>query len=307
MEFFCGVWYTGRKAPGNESPGGERKERRTMEIPAKGFTHGGKFHADDVLSTALLRIIRPDIQVERGFQVPENFEGIVYDIGDGPFDHHAYPREERPNGVPYAALGKLWRELGPGLVGDNQARLIDENFIQPLDLNDNEGVQDSLADAIGSFNPRWDSHQSSDECFWRAVDFAQIVLENRIQDALAVSRADALVQQAYRESKNGIVVLPGYMPWKNGLYRTDAIFVVYPSQRGGWSAQCCMDRKTKKNKVPFPQSWAGQPAAVIQEKSGIPGMKFCHAARFLITADTREEAIQACKLTLRLNGRKVED
>ena len=47
----------------------------------------------------------------------------------------------RPNGVPYAALGLLWRVLGPGLVGERQARLIDENFIQPLDLNDNTGEQ----------------------------------------------------------------------------------------------------------------------------------------------------------------------
>ena len=38
-----------------------------MKIPAKGFTHGGKFHADDVFSTALLQILRPDIQVTRGF------------------------------------------------------------------------------------------------------------------------------------------------------------------------------------------------------------------------------------------------
>ena len=27
-----------------------------MKIPAKGFTHGGKFHADDVFATALLMI-----------------------------------------------------------------------------------------------------------------------------------------------------------------------------------------------------------------------------------------------------------
>ena len=26
-----------------------------MKIPAKGFTHGGKFHADDVFSTAVDR------------------------------------------------------------------------------------------------------------------------------------------------------------------------------------------------------------------------------------------------------------
>ena len=45
-----------------------------MKIPAKGFTHGGKFHADDVFSTALLQIVRPDIQVTRGFVVPDDFD-----------------------------------------------------------------------------------------------------------------------------------------------------------------------------------------------------------------------------------------
>ena len=48
---------------------------------AAAFTHGGKFHADDVFSTALLQILRPDIQVTRGFVVPDDFDGIVYEIG----------------------------------------------------------------------------------------------------------------------------------------------------------------------------------------------------------------------------------
>ena len=114
-----------------------------MKIPAKGFTHGGKFHADDVFATALLMIVRPDIKVTRGFVVPDGFDGIVYDVGCGMFDHHQEPRESRPNGVPYAAFGLLWRLLGAQLVGEHQARLLDENFIQPLDLNDNTGEQNS--------------------------------------------------------------------------------------------------------------------------------------------------------------------
>ena len=92
-----------------------------MKIPANGFTHAGKFHADDVFATALLQIVRPDIKITRGFVVPDDFDGIVYDIGFGMFDHHQEPRETRPNGVPYAALGLLWRGLGPGLVGERQA------------------------------------------------------------------------------------------------------------------------------------------------------------------------------------------
>ena len=64
-----------------------------MKIPANGFTHAGKFHADDVFATALLQILRPDIKITRGFVVPDDFDGIVYDIGFGMFDHHQEPRE----------------------------------------------------------------------------------------------------------------------------------------------------------------------------------------------------------------------
>ena len=37
-----------------------------------------------------------------------------------------------------------------------------------------------------------------------------------------------------------------------------------------------------------PQSWAGQPQEVIEQKSGIPGISFCHASRFIITAKDKD-------------------
>ena len=175
--------------------------------------------------------------------------------------------------------------------------------IQPLDLNDNTGEQNSLCDAIGFFNPVWDSKEDQDACFFKAVAVAKQILEHQIESANAVNRADEKVQQAYQNSRDGIVVLPCYLPWKNGLYKTDALFVVYPSQRGGWSAQCVTDHKTKKPKLPFPQSWGGQPQEVIEQKSGIPGISFCHASRFLITAKDKETALAACRQVLKNNGR----
>ena len=182
-----------------------------MQVPAKGFTHGGKFHADDVFATALLRILRPDFEVRRGFEVPEDFDGIVYDIGGGMFDHHDAGRAERPNGVPYAAFGLLWKVFGPRLVGEHQARLLDENFVQPLDLNDNTGEDCLLAEAIGGFNPLWDSGDDPDACFAKAVDFAQVILQNNIDGANAVNRADALVKKALEKMDRGVVVLPPWM------------------------------------------------------------------------------------------------
>lgn len=267
-----------------------------MKIPAHAFTHGGKFHADDVFSAALLKLIRPDITIQRGFSVPPDFDGLVFDIGNGMFDHHAADRPVRRNGVPYAAFGLLWQVLGAQLVGEHQARLIDENFIQPLDLNDNTGAQDSLADAIGSFNPLWDSNADPDACFAEAVEFAGVVLRRRIEEANAITRADELVRKAYANMRDGIVVLPCYAPWKNALYRSDARFVVYPSQRGGWAAQCVNDRLTRRPKRPFPQGWAGQPPEELAKRSGIPDLRFCHASRFMITADTKESAIAACRI-----------
>mgnify|MGYP000214162172 CR=1 FL=1 len=44
---------------------------------ARAFTHGGKFHADDVFSAALLFYINPEITILRGNRVLDDFDGIV--------------------------------------------------------------------------------------------------------------------------------------------------------------------------------------------------------------------------------------
>ena len=161
------------------------------------------------------KILRPDIQVTRGLSLcPDGLRRHRLRVGGRYVRPPLRARECRPNGVPYAAFGLLWRLLGAQLVGEHQARLLDENFIQPLDLNDNTGEQNSLADAIGSFNPLWDSKDDPDVCFWRAVPVAKQILENEIAAANAVNRADDTVRRAYASMKDGIVVLPAYMPWK---------------------------------------------------------------------------------------------
>ena len=66
---------------------------------AKAFTHGGKFHADDIFSSALLLYLNPEIQITRGNQVPEEYDGIVFDIGRGAYDHHQKDSRVRENGM----------------------------------------------------------------------------------------------------------------------------------------------------------------------------------------------------------------
>lgn len=153
----------------------------TASIPDTALTHGGRFHADDVFSAALLKLLNPSVQITRVFDVPENFDGLVFDIGWGRFDHHQKNAPVRPNGVPYAAFGLLWKEFGAGLVGPEEAERFDFHFIQPLDLDDNTGCGSEIAGLIGAFNPSWDSDRSPDDCFAEAVAFAEVILEKRFE------------------------------------------------------------------------------------------------------------------------------
>ena len=119
---------------------------------ASAFTHSGKFHADDVFSAALLLYLNPEITITRGNQVPENYEGLVFDIGRGQYDHHQKDSHIRDNGVPYAAFGLLWEKLGPEILGEELALKFDESFVQPLDINDNTGEKNELARQTGGRN-----------------------------------------------------------------------------------------------------------------------------------------------------------
>lgn len=271
-----------------------------IEIPSTVYTHAGKFHADDVFSTALLRLLQPELKVIRTAALPENFDGFAFDIGWGTYDHHQKDAPVRENGVPYAAFGLLWKDLGEQLVGEEWQRF-DEHFIQPLDLEDNTGCGHPLAAAIASFNPLWDSQEDPNENFEKAVTVASAILERRIAEVNGIRRAKAVVEQAIEQMQDGIVLLDRYAPWKQFVVQTDALFVVSPSQRGGFSAQAVpLSAQDNTLRLPFPAEWAGQSAEQLQQLTGIPTLRFCHNNRFLISADSLADAIAACKLTQQL-------
>lgn len=263
----------------------------------RGFTHAGKFHADDVFSAALLTILNPDIKIERGFQVPEDFDGIVFDIGFGEFDHHQQDRPIRDNKVPYAAFGLLWRKYGSMLVGEEEAKRFDEKFIQSLDMNDNTGSDNSIADIISVFNPPWDYAVSSDSAFQEAKELAYKILVKEMEHIKSINRAEALVTKALTKSEDGILVLPRSAPWKKFVKEKNIDFVVCPSNRGGYSAQA-VPREDKPNelKIPFPEEWRGVDRENIGKVSGVETLQFCHNSGFLISALTQEDVIKACKL-----------
>ena len=143
--------------------------------------------------------INPEIVISRGNKVPEEFDGIVFDIGRGRYDHHQKDSRVRENGVPYAAFGLLWEELGKEILGEELAEKFDEAFVQPLDNNDNTGEKNELATLIGNFNPSWDAKGGSDEAFFQAVSVAGMILENKFERYRGNARADEVADGLRRD------------------------------------------------------------------------------------------------------------
>ena len=269
---------------------------------ASAFTHSGKFHADDVFSSALLLYLNPEITITRGNKVPDDFDGIVFDIGRGRYDHHQKDSRIRENGIPYAAFGLLWEDLGCEILGDELAEKFDEAFVQPLDNNDNTGEKNELASLIGSFNPSWDENGGTDEAFFRAVSVAGMILENKFARYLGNERADKRIEEVLetrdQTGDSRILVLPEFIPCQKRLSETEVAFVIFPSNRGGYCIQPQKKEYSLNYKCSFPSEWLGLENEELQKETGLSSATFCHKGGFLMSIGDLSDAIRACQISL---------
>ena len=274
------------------------------------FTHSGKFHADDVFSAALLLYLNPEITIIRGNKVPDDYKGLVFDIGRGQYDHHQKDSRVRENGVPYAAFGLLWEALGAEILGAELAEKFDESFVQPLDNNDNTGEKNELATLIGNFNPGWDSKGSNDQAFFQAVSVAGMILENKFERYRGNERADKRVEEVLEEHQRAlktgdtpaentnILVLPEFIPCQKRLSETSIAFVIFPSNRGGYCIQPQKKEYSMNYKCSFPSQWLGLEGEELIAATGLESAVCCHKGGFLMTCGTLEDSLRACRSSL---------
>lgn len=264
----------------------------------KAFTHNGIFHADDVFSSALLLTLNPDIRIERGNKAPDAYEGIVFDIGLGRFDHHQSEKRVRGNGVPYASFGLLWEEYGALLLEEADAGQFDKEFVQILDESDNTGKVNLISQCISEWNPQWNEPEADGaERFERAVAWARQLLDQKLRATRAKREAFALVRRWMGEQEPPVLWLERAMPWKEAIKGSDFLYVCFPSIRGGYVLQAApKDNGGLELKKPFPAQWRGKTAEELSALTGIESFCFCHSAGFLCATDTREDAERLCRM-----------
>lgn len=296
------------------------------EDAVKVGVHNGVFHADDVLCVAMLRTIygTENVSVIRS-RNPQALAACDYvlDVGGQDlvtpervsFDHHGgeAPATVRENGVKSAACGKLadWLFAGQPWLPQLHAVLLDgveavDNGQDPIQL----GLRPSPIDFVRFFVPQWDEAESMDEAFGRAVEAVQAVFERILQGFFSKAAAAARVEAALAEAKDGVVTLPCFLPWQEGVvaYNQDhpadqVRLVVYPAMGGRFNVQTVPVALGKFGAlVDLPESWAGKQGGELEAVTGIPGAVFCHMGRFMASFETLEGAQEAARKALKEGG-----
>lgn len=282
-------------------------------------THSGHFHADELLAVAALLLKYPEAEVirSRDEKVIEEAD-IVVDVGQiyNPtklrFDHHQKGGAgERPNGIPYASFGLVWKEYGEELAGGiEEMKIIDDKLVMPIDANDNgidiyemkfSGFKDyTLGDFFETFAYGSETMEDFEKGFLSALPVARDFLNREIKSAQSTASDWKKVKEIYdlAEDKR-IIVLPTGMHWKRVLIPLETYYVVSSRQDGQWATRAVpKDNHSFELKKPFPTSWAGLSNETLQAVTGVPSATFCHRDCWLVISNTKEGAIELAKKAL---------
>ena len=287
------------------------------------ITHGSKFHADDVFSTAFMSLIIENPVVCRvnniDFSVGEDV--IIYDIGFGEFDHHQKEFDLRhDSGVKYASFGLLFKKYGLDYLNkinpkysDVVFSMIEHDLIESIDAIDNGDFPvidtsynyKSLDSIIGDFNACWNEDIDTDNCFMRAVVVAEMIFLSVVKKCFAKAEAKEIVEVAIDASSDHIMYLSEYMPFKDFVIASsnpkaiDILFCITPSNRGGYNVHTIpREKNTHITRCDLPSSWGGLCDKELQDVSGVESATFCHLSLFLGACGTLDDAYKMARIAI---------
>ena len=284
------------------------------------ITHNGTFHCDEVFSTIMFSKLLPEVIVCRTSDLEKaNSDQYIYDVGGGELDHHQFGGNgERDNGVKYSSCGLVWKKFGKEIIKkytekdiDEIWKMIDKNLIQCIDAGDNGQIPGinvdyrlvQVASIISEFNPNWDEDIDPDVKFEEAVKLAETVFDNSMKSSISKLRAKSKVDMAINDSKDGIMTLEKFLPWKEFLLESDSSkaklinFVIFPSNRGGYNIYTVPEKLGSfTSRKLFPKEWAGLKDKELQKVTTVETARFCHNKCFICAVDTKDDALKLAKI-----------
>ena len=294
-------------------------------------THSGGFHADEVLSTAILTRLFPEAEIIRS-RAPEwitaGADRIIYDVGGaydaeaGIFDHHQRGAPLRPDDQPYSSFGLIWKHFGreyltalavPATFVETVHATFDASFVLPIDLLDNGALNPDSAGVLAgltlpslleALKPPFDEpdRQATDRAFHSALAIARSFVEAKISGIHAKLRAETLVMDAIASAGQARVLeLPIGMPFRSAIIKAGAdqlLFVVHPRENDWCLTGIRRAEEGFELRADLPAAWAGLSGADLQKVTGVEGASFCHNGLFIAAAATREAVLALANLAV---------
>lgn len=289
----------------------------------KVITHSGGFHADEVFAVATLQLhygvenveiirTRDESVITEGDIVVD--VGGIYDPEQGRFDHHQIGAPIRENEIPYAAFGLVWKEWGEAVAGSSEvAARLEDRLVLPIDAGDNgvtlfdvneRGIPPiTIQYVLSLLKPEWGSEDNIDEAFLKACAVARTVIERAVAHATAELKEEAVAIAAYEAAPDKRLVISD-QPISAHFFidYPEPLFVICPDDpksNDNWTVSAVRVRKDSfESRLQFPESWGGLRDKELAEVSGIADAIFCHKARFLFVAGSKEGALEAARKAL---------
>ena len=290
-------------------------------------THDGGFHADELLSIAMIKVAISEVDTYHGPDIhvnvirTRNLEklkqcDIVVDVGGGEFDHHSTD-DRYPNGVPKSACGKVLEAVEPNDKLVKLLNIMGLYLVQSIDNGDPISkakwikYQPSHFSWVGLMNPTYSERydpEASDLWFNKALDMVEIVYRRLRQSCLDFMASKEVLSKCPRYLGGALLELPSSsVQWKPYvLSRNHSVkAVMYPHQDGMWCVR--MVPRSFSDSTPyhrFPEEWRSDAKAIagntqIASKGYSLGCKFAHKGGHLANFDTKDHAIEAADYVFR--------
>jgi len=289
-------------------------------------THDGSFHADDVFAYAILSSLFEHTLIRSREKERLDKADIIFDVGGGKYDHHSTDKVYRENGIPYAAFGLIWRDFGKEFLlktelieeedVDSVHQKIDIDFVQAIDALDN-GVNlstdtvvkvQTISSVIAGFNHHVKANGESTKkletlYFLEATAFARQILMNEIVGISNQLEARAGIEEAFANRENPeILILDSPAEWGDTVAELDVneevFYVVYPKLDAYYIQVMRKEAGKFDARKDLPEEWAAKRDQAFNEVVGIDDGIFCHPARFLAGAKSKESILKMAELAL---------
>jgi uncharacterized UPF0160 family protein len=294
------------------------------------FVHSGLFHGDDVFAVAAAKILWPEAEILRVRELPKDFSNIndiALDIGgefsfsNNIYDHHF----KGGNDDQKAAVGKFWSyfgtfiveaELGVNVYFKEEIELITDRIyttlLASIDRADigisdwapiSEDMQHLSASAfISSMNIDVSDEESQFDNFMVAVNAAKIALIGSICQAQKWVEMKNIIKNGIKHFQGKVLEVSQGGPWQehilNNSKHDNVLFVMFPSERGGYCIQSVPDKMgsfgTRKS---FPKRLCGLRGQELSDAIGgldspYESSVFCHPGGFIGGAETIDDTLK---------------